>query len=157
MGSSLLCSLILHQETHFQNAFVPPHDLHLLLNRLHGRPQVDRQRLFQSFSIPGQVLQNPFDPIEFPVSEVFFNEFLQDEKLFFVFNFRQCLVEVLKGDFGDEFPKVNVEFEANDEEGTELLFGVQFREHFRHKVGSEFVWVEDFLSGGEGRDEEDSK
>jgi hypothetical protein len=44
--------LVLHEESHFQNAFVPAHDLHLLLNRLHGRPQVDRYRLLQSLTIP---------------------------------------------------------------------------------------------------------
>ena len=77
--------------------------------------------------------------------------------MLFVFNLSQCLIEVLEGNFGEKFSDVDVEFEANDDERTELLFGMEFRQHFRHKVGCEFVWVEDFLSGGEGGDEEDSK
>jgi len=68
--------------------------------------------------------------------------------LLFVFNLSQCLIEVLERNFGEKFSDVDVEFEANDDETTELLFDMEFRQHFRHKVGCEFVWVEDFLSGG---------
>ena len=55
------------------------------------------------------------------------------------------------GDFGDEFAEVQVEFEADHDEGTELLIGVELGQHGGDQVGGQVVGVENLPFRGQRR------